>query len=54
MVDHTPIGYDGFGAPLYAYQLPPIVDFGVVNVRPSELDQFDEEAVLEAAKKSAP
>ena len=53
------VGYDGYGAPIYVHQLPPVVKFlpapvSIINARDCELAGFNLADVLEAAKKSAP
>jgi len=55
----APIGYDGFGAPIWPWQTPHVVQFlpvgePIINARDCELAGFNLADVLEAAKKSAP
>jgi len=58
MDDHTPIGYDGFTAPVYPYQVadPEAYLRGepIINARDCELAGFDLADVLEAAKAARP
>lgn len=51
MDTNVPIGYDGFGAPLYTHQIEATP---IVNARDCELGGYNLADVLEAAKTSAP
>ena len=61
MTDLTPIGRDGFGAPLYQHQVADLITeraaesaTAIINARDCELAGFDLADVLEAAKTAAP